>query len=106
MQIYYGIFESIEDVSKEFYINQSELDLIEIVYAQYDCENYEGYAHLIFIKDGLLFEVNGSHCSCNGLEGQWYPEETTLNALLARPNVSIDAKNNLKERFKNLILFI
>jgi hypothetical protein len=25
--------------------------------------------------------VNGSHCSCHGLEGQWEPEETSMKAL-------------------------
>jgi hypothetical protein len=36
---------------------------------------------VIFEKDGKLWEVNGSHCSCYGLEGQWQPEETTWEAI-------------------------
>lgn len=32
-------------------------------------------------KTKKLFEVHGSHCSCNGFEGQFKPEETTLEYL-------------------------
>ena len=28
--------------------------------------------------------MNGSHCSCYGLEGQWEPEETDLEAIRHR----------------------
>ena len=33
-----------------------------------------------------MWEVNGAHCSCYGLEGQWEPEETTVEALRYRVN--------------------
>lgn len=33
---------------------------------------------------GKLFEVHGSHCSCYGFEGQFTPEETTIEALQHR----------------------
>ena len=39
---------------------------------------------MLFRKDGKLYEVNGSHCSCYALEGQWEPEETTVEALRHR----------------------
>ena len=32
-------------------------------------------------KTKVLYEVHGSHCSCYGFEGQWTPEETTLEYL-------------------------
>jgi len=35
-------------------------------------------------KARRLYEVHGSHCSCYGFEGQFDPEETTLDALKAR----------------------
>lgn len=35
-------------------------------------------------SDGALLENHGSHCSCYGFEGQWEPEETTKEALLAK----------------------
>lgn len=54
---------------------------IEVLLASYTYESYEGDAFVLFRKDGKLFEVNGGHCSCYGLEGQWEPEETTIEAI-------------------------
>lgn len=46
-------------------------------------ENYQGHALVIYTtKDGTLYEVNGSHCSCNGFGGQWVPERTSWESLL------------------------
>ena len=56
----------------------------EILLASYGTPSYEGYAFVLFRRDGKLWEVNGSHCSCYGLEGQWEPEETTVEALRRR----------------------
>lgn len=57
---------------------------LEVLLASYSNANYEGDAFVLFRKDGALFEVNGGHCSCHGLEGQWSPEETTVEALRQR----------------------
>ena len=51
-------------------------------YSEY--EGYEGYAMVLYEKDGKLFETSGSHCSCNRFEGQWSSEETSLEALYMR----------------------
>lgn len=96
MKVYFDEFESKEDMMREFCISSEQLEGVEILYASYDCPPYEGYAHVIFRKDDKLYEVNGSHCSCYGLEDQWEPEETSVEALLARPNVSNDAKEILR----------
>ena len=56
----------------------------EILLASYGTPDYEGYAFVLFRRDGKLWEVNASHCSCYGLEGQWQPEETTVDALRRR----------------------
>jgi hypothetical protein len=56
----------------------------EILFACYDTPSYEGYAIVLFERDGKLYEVHGSHCSCYGLEDQWEPEETTWPALAMR----------------------
>jgi hypothetical protein len=58
-----------------------------ILFASYGTDNYSGDAFVLFEQDGRLYEVNGSHCSCVGLEGQWSPEETTLEALAHRLTV-------------------
>ena len=70
-----------EGVAYDFQIN---LDTVNILFAAYTYENYSGEAFVLFEQDGKLFEVNGSHCSCYGLEGQWEPEETTIEALTYR----------------------
>lgn len=36
---------------------------------------------MLFEKDGKLYEVNGGHCSCYGLEGQWNPDDVMLEEL-------------------------
>lgn len=56
----------------------------EILLASYGTPSYEGFAFVLFRRDGLLYEVNGVHCSCYGLEGQWDAEETTAEALMHR----------------------
>lgn len=56
----------------------------EILFASYGGASYEGDASVVFRRDGKLFEAHGSHCSCNGLEGMWSPEETTIAALAAK----------------------
>lgn len=55
-----------------------------ILFASYGYENYQGDAFVLFEQDGKLYEVNGSHCSCYGLEGQWDAEETTVEAIAHR----------------------
>lgn len=57
---------------------------VNVLFASYGQDNYSGDAFVLFEKDGELFEVNGGHCSCYGLEGQFKPEATTLEALAHR----------------------
>jgi hypothetical protein len=66
---------------------------VEVILASYGTEDYGGDAFVLFRRDGKLYEVNGSHCSCYGLgeqnysgdrQTQWQPEETTVAALLHR----------------------
>lgn len=56
----------------------------QILFAAYGGRAYEGSALVVFEDGGKVFEVNGGHCSCNGLEGQWGAEETTWEALAKR----------------------
>lgn len=68
------------------YEGTSEADLKDAVIhlAWYGYGSYSGDSLVIYEKNGVLYEVNGSHCSCFGLEGQWQPEETTWAALAMR----------------------
>jgi hypothetical protein len=70
-----------EGVANDF---QTNLDNVNILFASYNYANYSGDAFVLFEQDGKLFEVNGGHCSCYGLEGQWEPEETTIEAIKYR----------------------
>lgn len=70
-----------EGVANDFLTN---LDNVNILFASYTYQDYNGDAFVLFEQDGKLFEVNGGHCSCYGLEGQWEPEETTIQALTYR----------------------
>lgn len=52
------------------------------VFAEYQTPSYEGYSTVITSSDGRKFEVvEGSHCSCYGLEGQWEPTEHTKDEI-------------------------
>ena len=56
----------------------------KILFAVYDYFDYSGKAFILYYLSGKLYEVNGSHCSCFGLEDQWKPEETTIEVLNLR----------------------
>lgn len=54
---------------------------VNILFASYSYANYSGDAWVLFEQGGKLYEVNGGHCSCYGLEGQWSPDEVSLREL-------------------------
>lgn len=74
--------ESVDQIAADF--QSDEPKSVEVLLAYYDYEDYSGSAFVLFRKEGKLHEVNGSHCSCYGLEGQWEPEETTVEAITHR----------------------
>jgi hypothetical protein len=95
----------IEHLISDFEIdNQKQRDAMrtdefKLHYAVYTYESYEGNATVVFEYDGSLFEVHGSHCSCNDLEGQWEPELTSWEAIAMRPDeLGIFARQLLEER--------
>ena len=90
MSQYCGLFGCLEDIASQFAVEISDLDGVEILFAFYKNEDYLGNAFVLFQRDGKLYEVNGSHCSCFGLEGQWDPEETFVEAILMREGICYD----------------
>ena len=64
--------------------NLKEWEGINILFASYYTWSWTGNAFVLFEKDGKLFEVNENHNECDGLIGQFKPEETTLEALRHR----------------------
>lgn len=93
MSVYMMNFKSREDMAHEFGGDEYQDDkspsqkiLADLVgskmhVAWYGSGSYCGSSFVLYEKNGKLFEVNGSHCSCYGLEGQWKPEETSWKAL-------------------------
>jgi len=84
MSIYLHCWSNEQYMLKSFGIKKEDLDGFEVLLASYEMEGLDGYAFVLLKKDGQLFEVNGNHCSCFGLEGQWALEETSKEALLHR----------------------
>lgn len=87
---YFGMFENITDMRKAFVVAD---DMIfptdtEVLFAAYLEGSYSGWALVLFVRGGKLYEVEGSHCSCNGLEGQWDPQEVSWSQLAMRPPIN------------------
>jgi len=81
---YLGGFGDKQDVISNFAIKDDDLRDVFIIVAWYGSQCYDGSAFVLFERGGQLYEVNGGHCSCYGLEEQWCPEETTAEAIVHR----------------------
>ena len=122
MGIYLHDFTDAENVFKNFseydwstssntpIMSDEEKADIEILLASYTYQDYSGSAFVLFRKksDGKLYEVNGSHCSCYGLEGQWLPEETNINELKhrlenGRMGLNFDDSNEFRDELLGLL---
>lgn len=118
-----GDWTTVQDIITDFFELkykgkelQEEMNLyfknnkINILFAFYEYISYSGEAFVLFEQNGKLYEVNGSHCSCYGLEGQWVPEETTVEAIkyrlehgeLARSENDYDYTSELVQVLKGL----
>jgi len=89
--IFEGGFGDLDDLYSQWEGSKEELAGARLIYASYDCPDYEGSAEAIWLKGGKLYEAHASHCSCNGLEG-FDAEETTLQALLMQQCFSTSPK--------------
>lgn len=85
-KVYLERFASWDAVSSEFGAGDWDSRTIntvepEHVFAAYDQECYEGSA-LVVYKDATGYHsVEGSHCSCYGLEDQWKPHDETRDTI-------------------------
>ena len=77
----YANIEYWEEKKKKMDKAIKEYEKKNILFASYGQDNYSGDAWVLFEEDGELYEVNGAHCSCYGLEGQWDEEEVVLAEL-------------------------
>lgn len=83
----------------------------ELLFASYGGGAYDGDAVVIFEKDGYLYEVHGSHCSCYGLEGSWSPSKISWEALNLRVQAMDDQygflhdhESEAREAFKAMVM--
>ena len=82
----YDTIEVRQEICSDWYINESVLEGCKILYSNYTYEDYSGSGYVLFVRDGKLYEVHGSHCSCYGLEDQWSEEETFPEAIFHHMN--------------------
>lgn len=100
--VYCGDWDCLEDMVKDFQISKEDVKGYKVLYAWYEYADYSGSAFVLLKKGRKLYEVNGGHCSCYGLEGQFDLEETNPEALLKRQyyGVSESVKQGLVEMLK------
>lgn len=102
--MYLEEFKNNEDIISEYEAPADALDGADVLLAWYGYGSYCGDSLVIFRKERKLYEVNGGHCSCYGLEGQWTPEETSAAALAKRTFYgSYDGEEELEAELKKLI---
>lgn len=82
--VYVGGFSSREDVFIQF--NKTNDPDIQILYANYDNDDYDGSATVVYYRKSTkkYYEAYGSHCSCYGLEDQWDRDEEVVPAELLK----------------------
>lgn len=93
-------FKDEKDISETFDVCPELLDGIEVLYALNQPIYCADTVYILFIKNGILYEVSGTHDSYNCYEEQWDPEETTVEAILLRDtwySRDPDLKNILRQ---------
>jgi hypothetical protein len=115
MEKYFGGFSTIDGLDEFLdshykdgkYVTEPKPELWptddEVVFAAYGQGNYQGSALVLFKRDGNLYEANGGHCSCRGLEGQWSPEETSWEALVLRQLDNYEYDQDTIDAFNALV---
>ena len=105
--VYIDGWNGLEDMLIDFEIEASALEGFNIIVAAYDTSgSYSGDAFVLLEKEGKYYEVNGAHCSCYGLEGQFNLEESAEEALKFRYDSDFSyggfamAKETLKQHFR------
>jgi len=90
--VYYGDWDCLEDMLSDFQISKDAVKGYKVLYAWYEYADYSGSAFVLLKKGRKLYEVNGGHCSCYGLEGQFDLEETSAEAILKRQFFGVNSE--------------
>lgn len=111
--MYVDQFKNNEDIAEQYANYHDEEEKAHILktlnesivhLAYYGRGSYDGTSLVIFEHNGILYEVNASHCSCYGLEGQWAPEETNWKAISMRKFYDYyEEEKTIKEFIENKI---
>lgn len=104
--VYIDGWYDLQGMLEDFKISEKEVEGFNVIVAAYDLSGaYSGDAFVLLEKDGKYYEVNGGHCSCYGLEGQWQLEDSAEEALKFRYDSEYSyggfsiAKETLKQHF-------
>lgn len=90
-----------KEMLADFSIALENLEGFDVLLASYSYQDYSGDAFVLLKKDNQLFEVNGNHCSCYRLEGQWEIEESTKEGLLKRLDNGMGRNNYCGNEYAN-----
>ncbi|AKH21791.1 hypothetical protein [Sedimenticola thiotaurini] len=98
----------VELIKRAFKIGDESLSGIELLLASYSRDAFCGEAFVLFRRGMSLYEVNASHDSSDGMDGQWEPEETLLMALefrleRGRLGLRTDGKNLFADELRFLL---
>lgn len=93
----------LEAMKYDFSITDKELEGVEILLASYTYEDYSGNAFVLFKRDEEYFEVNGSHCSCYGLEDQWEPEKVSVKEMYHRLTKGTFGRGEFAEELYHIV---
>ena len=77
--------EVVENIVCNYEVEQSTVDQYKIVVAVLNSGSYEEDAYFLLLHraTGKLYEIHAGHCSCYGFEGQFSPEETTVEFIFS-----------------------
>ena len=100
--VYVGDWSCLDDMLRDFSIDKDSVKGYKVLYAWYEYADYSGSAFVLLKKGRKLYEVNGGHCSCYGLEDQFELEETNVEALLKRQHYGVNPEviQGLVEKLK------
>lgn len=99
---FHNWFSSAESVFDQFQVDEDHRKGIKILFASYGGGSYDGEAFVLYEQGGTLWEANGSHCSCFGLENQWQGEHVVLDELETRVTSGKEYWNN-EHNYKPLL---
>jgi hypothetical protein len=81
----YNTPEARQELCDLYAMSLAELEPYDVLFSYYDVDGYSGSSFELLRRrsDGRLFENEGGHCSCFGLEDQFAPGESCKEHLLA-----------------------